>query len=563
MDTPHPEAVIRARTGTRRGRFSPIWLIPLLALGIAGTLVWHSYTQRGPTITLTFRSAEGLTAGQSRVRLHEVDVGTVETIALTQDHAQVVLTVRMNREAAPLLARGTRFWVVRPRLFAGSLSGLGTLISGSYIQMAPARHPGEAERHFKGLEEPPVLDSDEPGRTVRLQADRLGSISLGSPVFFRDLSVGQVLGWDIGDMAESVTIHAFVRAPYDKYIREGTRFWNASGVAVNLGAQGVQLQLESLRALLLGGIAFETPEEARKGAEVAQDRVFSLHPSQEAASAAAFHTRVPMVSTFTESVSGLAAGAPVTFQGVRIGQVTGVSLEYDPETDRPRIPVRYEIEPERIAGLDAAASRGPQETARVLVGQGLRARLASANLLTGQQQVALDFVTDAAPAEVRMDAGAIVMPSAPGQFAGILESVNQVLSKLHALPLQQIGDNLNDTLAGAKAAVGGPELQAAIASLQATLGATEAMTRRIDAATAPTLKALPPLLASLQATVTQAGRLVGSVDRGYGNDSQFQRDLERTLEQLNGAARALRSLADTLNRNPESLIRGRATGGSP
>src|SRR3712207_1229763 len=244
----------------------------------------------------------------------------------------------MNREAEPLLTRGARFWVVKPRLFAGSLSGLGTLLSGSYVQLSPAAAPGgEPERRFAGLEDPPVLEAAEPGRTFMVRADRLGSMSLGSPVFFRDLAVGQVLGWDVADMAESVTIHAFVRAPYDGYVREGSRFWNASGVSVRLGAEGVQLQLESVRALLLGGIAFETPEAARRGPEVAQDQVFRLYASQEAANNASFHRRVPVLSYFTDSVSGLAPGAPVTFQGVRVGEVLGFDLEYDPATDRLRV----------------------------------------------------------------------------------------------------------------------------------------------------------------------------------------------------------------------------------
>jgi paraquat-inducible protein B len=560
MDTAHPEAVVRS-TVDRNRRLSPIWAIPVVTVLIAGYLVWHTLSQRGPTITITFNDAEGLTAGQSQVRYRDVTVGTLETIALAPDRARVVLTLRMNREAEDLLTSDTRFWVVKPRLFAGNISGLSTLLSGSYIGIEPGAPGGQPARAFTGLEDPPLLSNNEPGRTFHLQTDRIGSLSLGSPVFFRDLDVGQVLGWDIADMAESVTIHAFIRAPYDRYVREGTRFWNASGVSVKLGADGVQLQLESLRAVLLGGVAFETSEEARRSPDVPDGQTFRLFASQEAAHNSSFRRRVPVVSYFTDSVSGLAPGAPVTFQGVRIGEVKGFTLEYDAATERLRIPVRYEIEPDRIAFADAAASRGPLENARILVHQGLRARLASANLLTGQQQIALEIVPNATPAEIGMEGGVIVMPSVPGQFAGIMDAVNQLLAKIEAIPFQQIGDNLNGTLAGVDTLVRGPQLQASLAALQATLTSAQDVMRRVDEAMVPTLRTLPAMMTNLQNTVTQANRLLASANRGYGDDSQFHRDLNRLLEQLTAASRSLRSLADTLNRNPESLIRGRATQG--
>jgi paraquat-inducible protein B len=559
-DSPHPEATVRARVGRSR-RLSPIWAIPIVTALIAGYLVWHEFAKRGPAIVVTFRSAEGLTAGQSQVRLLDVAVGTVQTIVLAEDRQRVELTIRMNREAEPLLTQDARFWVVKPRLFAGTISGLSTLLSGSYIQLAPGTPTRDRARQFVGLEDPPVLPSDQPGRAVLLRAERLGSLSLGSPVFFRDISVGQVLGWDFSDMAEHVTIHAFIRSPFDRYVREGSRFWNASGVSVKLGAEGVQLQLESLRALLLGGIAFETPAAAHAGSDPAAEHVFRLYASQDAAQNATVQRRVPVVSYFTDSVSGLAPGAPVHFQGVRIGEVLGYELVYDAATERLRIPVRYEIEPERIGGSLDATGRGPLENARLLVAQGLRARLASANLLTGQQLISMEIVPGAPAAEVEVVGGVIVMPSAPGQFASIMDGVNQVLARVEALPLQQIGENLNDTIAGINALVRGPELQAAIASLQGTLATAEQTLRQIDAAAAPALRNLPQLVTSLNGAAAQANRLMLSVNRGYGDESQFRRDLDRMLEQINTAARSLRTLADQLNRNPEALIRGRSTQG--
>jgi paraquat-inducible protein B len=261
-DLTQPTAAVRSRVDRRR-RISLIWAIPVVTVLIAAWLVWDTYSKRGPIITITFDSAEGLQAGQSHVKHKDLDMGLVQSLALTRDLEHVLVTVQMNREAGPLLTDRTQFWVVRPRLSGTSISGLSTLLSGSYIALLPAAEGGKQERHFTGLENPPVLQSNIPGRTFLLKADRIGSVSPGSPIFYRDLPVGEVLGWDLGDMAETVTIHAFVRAPFDQYVHDDSRFWNASGISFKLGPEGVKLQLESLQALLLGGIAFETPDIVR------------------------------------------------------------------------------------------------------------------------------------------------------------------------------------------------------------------------------------------------------------------------------------------------------------
>ena len=558
-----PEPPSSAPRWMRGAALSPIWAIPIVSVLIAGWLVWDTLSKRGPLVTVTFQAAEGLQAGQSRVRHRDVDVGLVERIALSPDLGHVVLTIRMNREAEPLLAEGARFWVVKPRLFAGSLSGLGTLLSGSYVGVAPpASAGGQRQTSFTGLENPPLLEAHEPGRTFLLRADRLGSVSLGSPVFYRDLPVGEVLGWDLGEMAENVTIHAFVRAPFDQYVRDGSRFWNASGVSLKLGAEGVQLQVESLRALLMGGIAFDTPAAARASEASAADHAFPLHPSQEAANNAAYHRRVQFVSYFPGSVSGLGPGSPVTFQGLRLGHVTGLELEYDAASDTLRVPVRFEVEPERVADMGLAEGRGPVANTRLLVERGLRAKIESANLLTGQMQVALEMVAHAEPAELRVEGDVLVLPAVPGQFAGITDTVNQLLAKLDKLPFEQIGQSVNDTLKGVDGLVNGPELKQSLVSLQATLASVQDLAKQLDQGLAPAVRQLPGIASGLQGTVAQANRLLQSADRGYGENSRFSRDVDRLMQQLNDAARSLRILADLLTRHPEALVRGRTGQGA-
>ena len=537
---------------------SPIWLIPLVTVAVAGWLAWDTLSKRGPLITVTFESAEGLVAGQAQIKFKDVVMGQVQSIDLSADLTHVILTARMNHEAERLLTGRAQFWVVKPRLFAGNISGLETVLSGSYVALLPSAEAAPAARHFTGLENPPVLQSSTEGHTFLLKAALLGSLNLGSPVFYRGLTVGEVLGWDIGDMADSVTIHAFVRAPFDKYVHEESHFWNASGISVRLGGDGVQVQVESLRALVLGGIAFDTPPQAERTPVVlAEGATFPLYPDQQAAEAAGFKRRVQGVAYFTGAIDGLGRGSPVSMRGIRIGEVTDVRLQYDPATDQIRVPVRFEVQPERIGDIGSVTHFGPLENLRRLVARGMRAQLQSVNLLTGQKAIVFADVADAPPAEVTVENGIIVVPTAPDQFAGIIGSVTTLLNKLNSMPFEQIGENLNETLAGVNKITNGPALRQSLASLQAALVSAKELLVNLNAGSAPALKHLPDIAAGVQDAVTHANRILLTVDAGYGDNSKFYRNLDRLLVQLNETAQSFRVLADILARHPEALVRGR------
>jgi len=551
-----------ARASTRRSRRpSVIWLLPVVAVAIGAWLAWDTLSREGPTITISFETAEGLQAGQSQLKFRDISLGTVKSLALSDDHSHVLVTVSTTRQADPLLTNDAQFWVVKPRLFAGNLSGLSTLVSGSYIGMLPGQASSARERTFVGREDPPVLESNEAGRTFLVKANRLGSVSLGSPVFFRDISVGEVLGWDIADMAEYATIHVFVRAPFDKYVNDETRFWDASGLSVKLGGDGVEVQLQSLRALVLGGIAFDTMA-GTQAAISAQGHVFPLFPNRDAAQAASYSRKVQLVSYFPGSVRGLAVGADVTLHGLKVGQVTGVRLTYDTAKDQILAPVRFEVEPERVLGIGHEVFKNAQEGMDLLVGLGLRATLQSANLITGQMLVALEFVPDAPAATVTESDGAFVMPTTEaGGFSGLTASATELLRKVNAIPFDSLGKKLNQTVAGLDAIVNGPEVKQALISLNATLSSVQDTVQHLDTGLAPTMKRLPDMAASLQKTMGDANKLVLSLQAGYGDNTQFNRDLDRLLIQLNDATRSIRALADLLARHPEALIKGRPAGG--
>src|SRR6266436_2002376 len=553
-DLSEPPAIPHA-TARRSRRISVIWVIPLVAVAIGGWLAWDTLSKEGPTIRISFDSGEGLQAGQSQLKFKDIVFGTVKSLELAPDNTHVVVTIATTRQAEPLLTDQTIFWVVKPRLFDGNVSGLETLLSGSYIGMLPGQTAGKVQHNFVGHEDPPILQANVPGHTFVLKAKRLGSISLGSPVFYRDLNVGEVLGWDIADMAEYVTIRAFVRAPYDGYVRDQSRLWNASGLSVKLGGTGVEVQMESLKALLLGGIAFETPKAEIQAAAAPENHVFPLFADRDAANNASYTREISVVSYFPGSVRGLAAGSEVTMHGLKVGEVTDVRLAYDPAKDMIVAPVRYEIEPERIIGVGQRIYKNDQESVEAVLSKGLRASLASASLITGQQVVALDFVSDAPPAAVTMEGEDFVLPTTEGGgFAGLASSATDLLDKVNKMPFEQIGANLNGILRSVNDATQGPQLKKAVSDLGAMLASAQGMIQRLDT------KQLPEISAGLKKTVASANKLVLSLDTGSGDNTKFNRDLDRLMVQANDAVRSIRALSDLLARHPEALLKGRSEG---
>jgi paraquat-inducible protein B len=482
----------------------------------------------------TFDSAEGLQAGQSQLKYKDITFGTIKTLTLSRDLNHVVATIATTHEAEPLLTEGTVFWVVRPRLFAGNISGLGTLVSGTYISMLAPEIAGKARREFAGQEDPPILSAHAPGHIFLLKSRRIGSITVGSPIFYRDLNVGEVLGWDTGDLANSVTIHAFVRAPYDRYVRAETRFWDASGLSISLGASGVDVKMESLRALLFGGVAFETPAADALSPVAAEKHGFPLFANREEANSASYTREIAGVSYFTGSVRGLASGSEVTMHGLKIGSVTDVRLTKDPAKGTIVAAVRYEVQPERIVGIGQRDYKTDKEAVAALLDRGLRARLETASLITGQQTVGMEFVADAPAVPVTMEGTDFVVPSTEsGGFSALASSATDVLNKVNTIPFAEIGSNLNGVLASVNKATDDAQLKRAIDQVSASLVVAKK-------------------------TLNSVNQLAASVDTGYGNDTKFHRDLDRLLVQADEAVRGIRALTDLLAQHPEALIKGRS-----
>jgi len=545
------DAIPQAIEAPRRSRWSAaqaIWLIPLLAVGIVGWLALNEWLSSGPTITIRFRSAEGIEAGKTRVKYRDVDLGVVKQVRLAPDRKGVIVVAQMEADARPLLVRDTRLWIVRARLSGGEVSGLSTLLSGSYIGIDGGTDGGESRRDFEGLETPPVLNSDESGREFRLTASTLGSLEVGSPIFLRRVRVGQVLGTDLDPDGRNLTLRIFVRAPYDRLVTANTRFWHASGLDVSVDAGGVRLRTESLLAVVVGGISFETPPEAAPPTPAASGTRYTLFDSQASALRRPDWQTLEYTATFVDSVRGLAVGAPVEFKGFVIGEVAAVDIEFDPAILRFVFPVKLRIYRDLAATVApqaaAPAARGAsapgnparfpleQLLSRRSVERGLRAQLRSSNLITGQRYVAIDFFPELRGEKLNhLGSGAHEIPTTRDSFGELEASVSRIVKKLEAVPFDQVAADLQRTLA----------------SLDRAVNTTEQTVQRFGA----------ELIPSAKAVLDDARRTIEEVRALAAQGQPLPQQASTALRDLSRAADALRDLAEAIERQPESLLRGR------
>jgi len=530
--TPRPnpgeEFVPAAEVRTKRS-FSIIWVVPLVALVIGGLLAYKALSEKGPTITISFENAEGLEAGKTKIKYKNLEVGEITDIRITRDLARVVCTAEMKKGAEPFLTDKTRFWVVRARVQAGEITGLGTLFSGAYIGIDPQKE-GKPQREFKGLEVPPVLTAGQPGRHFTLRSPVLGSLDVGTQVHYRGISVGQVVSYEYDPERDNLKIRVFVKEPFDKKISTGTRFYNASGVDVVLNANGLQVRTGSLVSVLLGAITFETPLSLHGSKEVPEEYEFRLYPDQESTKLREYRIKKKYLLYFQDDVRGLTIGAPVEYRGITIGSVVDFSLEFDWKKREFQIPVLIELEPERIEQIHGKLPEGKTIIDEV-VARGMRAQLKTGNLITGQKYIDFEFHRDAPPAKVLYDEAYPVIPTVPQPLQQLISSVQKILTRLENVPTDEIGRDVKSVLA----------------SLNENLHKTDAMFGKIND------QVLPELTRAIQQIETS----MVAIEKGYGKDSSTNLELRKTLEELKEAARSIRTLTDYLERHPESLIRGK------
>lgn len=534
-----PDAPPPAPVKTRRWNVSLVWLVPIVALLVGASLVVRNWMQEGPTLTITFTTGEGLVANKTEVRYRNLVIGQVTAIELAEDKKSVNATVRLSKEAESFASEDSQFWVVRPRIGAGGVTGLDTLLSGSFIG-ADAGQSSRRAQHFVGLESPPAITYGEEGKRFFLTAPELASLDIGSPIYYRQIPVGQVISYALDEDGQGVTIGIFIRAPHDAHVTESTRFWNASGIDVALDAKGIRVDTESLATLLAGGLAFGAPDFAAVSAPAAEAHRFPLFADEQSALAPPTGEAKYIRLRFDQSLRGLAVDAPVEFMGIEFGKVIGVQLDFDEEKRSFPLIVDAVIYPDRLGPAHAkmiqALKHSPDDetaAARLIgnfVEHGLRAQARSGNLLTGQLYVSLDFYPNEPPVAFDLADRPIRIPTVPGSLERVQEQLQQLVEKLSELPLERIVTNLDGNL---------NELRQGL--------------RQFNRQTLP----------GIQATLDELRGTLESANRTLADESPQRQQLNQTLNELRRMSRSLRELTDYLGRHPESLIRGRSNANEP
>jgi paraquat-inducible protein B len=537
--TDGPQAPGQAPVKTRRFSVSLVWIVPIVAVLVGISLVVHTMMQEGPTITVTFKTGSGLTANKTEVKYRNVVIGHVSDVELSNDQKSVNATIKLSKQAESFTREDSQFWVVRPRIGAGGVSGIDTLLSGDYIG-ADIGQANARSKHFTGLENPPPITYGEPGKRFTLRTQDLGSLDIGSPVYYRKIPVGQVVAYALDADGKGVNIEVFIHSPNDAYVTENTRFWNASGIDVNVGANGFSVKTESLSSILVGGIAFRAPEYSPNDKPAAEDKAYDLFEDQLTALAPPSGKGQYLSLRFDQALRGLRVGAPVEFLGIEFGRVVSVNLDFDAKKRSFPVNVGIVIYPQRLGQahikmLEVLKHDPNDEAAGVrLIGSfidnGLRAQARSGNLLTGQLYIALDFYPKAEKVAFDPTARPVSIPTVPGSLEQLQEKLEGMVNKINQLPIERIAGNLDSNLV---------ELRKGLAQFNA--------------------KTLP----GVQTTLADVSKTLQSASSTLAEDSPQREQLGQTLDELGRMSRSLRELSDYLGRHPESLIRGRPDNAAP
>ena len=544
--TDGPQAPGQAPVKTRRFSVSLVWIVPIVAVLVGISLVVHNIMQQGPTITINFKTGDGLVANKTEVKYRSVVIGHVEDVELSDDQKSVNATIKLSKQAESFTREDSKFWVVRPRIGAGGVSGIDTLLSGDYIGADAGQANGRA-KNFKGLENPPAITYGEPGKRFTLHTQDLGSLDIGSPVYYRKIPVGQVVAYALDRDGKGVNIDLFIHSPNDAYVTENTRFWNASGVDVNVGANGFSVKTESLSSILVGGIAFRAPEYSPGDKPAPEEYAYELFEDQQTALAPPNGKPQFLALRFDQALRGLKVDAPVEFLGVEIGKVVSVNLDFDAKKRSFPVNVGIVIYPQRLGQAHVkmleALKHDPNDEAggiRIIgafIENGLRAQARTGNLLTGQLYIALDFYPKADKVTFDANARPVMIPTVPGSLEQLQEKLEAMVNKINQLPIERVAANLDSTLV---------ELRKGLGQFNGK-----------------TLPSVSSTLTDVSKTLQSANTTLQSANSTLADDSPQREKLGQTLDELGRTSRSLRDLADYLGRHPESLIRGRPENAAP
>ncbi|MFQ3236038.1 MAG: paraquat-inducible protein B [Paraglaciecola sp.] len=515
---------------------STIWLVPFVALSIGVWMIFYQWNNQGPLINIVFENASGLEAGKTKIKMHNVDVGQVKSIALTDDLNKVLITARMSSSAVNLLLENTQFWLVTPRISLNGVSGLGTLVSGTYINMSSSRD-GKKTQDFVALPAPPITPAGTPGLHVTLNSNAEFAFKEGDPVIYKGLKVGEFESVYFNFKERVVYYNTFIEAPYHELITTNTKFWNTSGVQMELGADGVKVKSGSIETLLTNGVAFGVPEGMPLGAKIDKRSYFSIHESYDSAAEERYKLSAKFVVLVDDTVRGLQVGAPVEYRGIKVGKVLQINppnLEQDSWLKEGYIiPVVITIQPGRVQHSDDEAGLAEiRKQLRTWVQQGLRASLQTGNLLTGSLFIDLAHYDDAKEPSHKSYMDYDVIPTISNEFTQITEKVAAILDKVNALDLKNLTTTANNMMT---------QINQSASAMGGTATKVDTLILSVEQ---------QQIAAKLAGVLDSIATL--SNDFAGGSDTHTQ--INKTFQVLQQRLNELQPLLLELNRSPNSLI---------
>lgn len=542
-DTVSPDPMSSTTKISSIPSIAPIWFVPIAALAIAAWLALKAWQETGPTLDIVFDDAAGMSVGKTEVRYREVIVGKVVDIKLADDYEKVQVKVEMDPHISGQISEYSRFWVVSPRVSLAGVSGLNTLLSGVYIEMDPGDN-GKFVSRFEGLEQAPAFRSYDKGTQYRLNAQKLGSLDVGSPIYHRDVKVGWVTSYQLIPEKQNVQLRVFIEYPYDSLVKDSSNFWNVSGFGLSFGANGIEAKLASVASLMAGGLEFSSPSGYKDQLKQSpEDKEFYLFPDKKAVQNGSYSVAYPYLLRFNGSIRGLKVGAPVEFKGMQVGEVTSFSINTDTTNtaEGSDIEVKVSIQPERINRQEPISWKELDELLANLVSNGMRAQLKTSSIITGalfvdlvpgleDKQEGLGLISSNIYSEI---------PTAQSQYQQLSNEVASIIKQVSAFPFASISKNIDQGLERINTLIGRLEPE------------------KIGSDTAKIISNLKDASEGLDGVVEEFNSTLKTVDQTISSDSRMYNEMVRMMEEISEAADSFEKITDELNRHPNSLVVGR------
>jgi len=518
-------------------RISKVWFIPIIAIFIGSWMVYDAWSNQGPLIKISFETAEGIEIDNTKIKLRDITVGKVVGLKLNDDFKGIQITARLNKGSEKLLRSDTLFWVVKPRIGSGGVSGLSTFLSGSYIKLSPGI-VGKTKDEFLGLENPPVTPLGTPGLRITLDSDSRSGLDIGDPIIYRGIKVGRIEFVHFNVDERKVYYNAFIESPYDKLVTTNTRFWRLNGIELEMSADGLRVQTGTFETFLSGGVTFDVPDNLPAGELITQRAYFSIYSNKTEVLQKQFKIAQEFVLLFGQSIRGLSPGAPVEYKGVRIGTVVRTDIDYDGMNNlldkNTRIPVLIQIEPARLGLKDQESELiNVKNAVNKMIASGLHGFISSGSLLTGSKYIEIQYVENTIGKE-QFFSGYQVIPTAASEIDNLLEKLDSILGTVSQLSLDKLVDNASGAMA---------KMEIAMVNFSKASHQVDSLLDNAESEF---------LIANVNKTLAGFEALA----KDFSEGSKTHQDIQNMIVAMESMLKELTPVLSQLNHQPNSLIFG-------